>query len=308
MFSDNLVSLKSISKAGKAVTKRLGKTLNTIGESSDTRGLKRIFNAQNLRKSSPNKPSNPVRNEMKIRTDAEKGMIKMNPTRYFRHARLFLTTFSLYIIDDEVDGKTYKIDNFHYFADDVAQHTTIVDGVGQRLTLSIENIRGGGGQRRVTVFCRFWIVNTTEHCLRYRQESSKLFVSGTVLSPDKDGSLPLLGARSQLKYENHTDNVGSAYNERVSRRVYAGTPGALANFPGRCDKPGEDVAALLDSNIPIEEVAKWSFMFSFQDDHANVGNHKMCVQLWDGTGSTRYVSDWSRGFGVDSVGVAQTIR
>jgi hypothetical protein len=49
IYVDNLVSLKSIGKAGMAVTKRLGKTLTTIGESSDTRGLKRIFKAQNLR-------------------------------------------------------------------------------------------------------------------------------------------------------------------------------------------------------------------------------------------------------------------
>lgn len=214
----------------------------------------------------------------------------------------------MYCKKDEVDGKTYKIDNFHYFADDVAQHTTIVDGLGQRLTLSIENIRGGGGQRRVTVFCRFWIVNTTEHCLRYKQENTNIFVSGTVTSPDKDGSLPLSGARSQPKYGKHTEETEYPCNEAVSRRLYAGLPGALASFPGRCDQPAEAVAALLDSNMPIEDVAKWSFMFSFQDDHVNIGNHRMCVQLWDGTGCTRYISDWSRGFGVDSVGVAQTIR
>lgn len=211
-------------------------------------------------------------------------------------------------LTDNVDGKTYKIDNFHYFADDVAQHTTIVDGLGQRLTLNVENIRGGGGQRRVTVFSRFWVVNTTEHCLRYKQENSKLFVSGTVLSSEKDGSLPLNGARSQPEYGKHVDGIAAPSEEKLSRKLFAGMPGALATFPGRCEHDAEIVAALLDSNMPIEDVAKWSFMFSFQEDHVNIGNQKMCVQLFDGTGSTRYISDWSRGFGVDSVGVAQTIR
>ena len=174
--------------------------------------------------------------------------------------------------------------------------------------MGIDNIRGGGGQRRVTVFCRFWIVNTTEHCLRYKQENSNLFVSGTVLSPDKDGSLPLNGARSQPQYGKRNDDTEHLCNGVVSRRLHAGMPGALASFPGRCEQPAAIVAALLDSNMPMDDAAKWSFMFSFQDDHVNIGNHKMCVQLWDGTGRTHYISDWSRGFGVDSVGVVQTIR
>jgi hypothetical protein len=67
---DNIATLKSIGKAGMAVTKRLGKTLTTIGESSDTRGLKRIFKAQNLRRpSTKNAP-----NERKLKTSTDEGM------------------------------------------------------------------------------------------------------------------------------------------------------------------------------------------------------------------------------------------
>jgi hypothetical protein len=210
--------------------------------------------------------------------------------------------------NEHLDGKTYKIDNFHYFADDVAQYTTIVDGIGQRLTLSLENVRGGGGHRRITVFCRYWIFNTTEHCLRYKQENSKLFVSGTVVTRDKDGSLPLSGARSRARYDNNMNDVQATAINHCSRTVYAGTPGALASSPGRCNLPAEIVAPLLDSNLHIDEVAKWSFMFNFHDDPMNVGNHKLCVQLWDGSAMTRYASDWSKGFSVESVGVTQTIR
>jgi hypothetical protein len=42
-----LVGLKSIGKAGKAVTKQISKTLSAIGESPDQRGLQKINRAQN---------------------------------------------------------------------------------------------------------------------------------------------------------------------------------------------------------------------------------------------------------------------
>jgi len=45
--TDNLGGLKSIGKAGKAVTKQLGKTLTSIAESPDQRGLQKVINAQN---------------------------------------------------------------------------------------------------------------------------------------------------------------------------------------------------------------------------------------------------------------------
>lgn len=211
--------------------------------------------------------------------------------------------------NENFDGKTYKIDNFHYFADDVARQTTIVDSLGQKLLLNLENIRGGGGQRRITVFCRYWILNTTEHCLRYKQEGSKMFVTGTVLAPSKNGSLPLCGARSRSKYgKGGHDSLGLG-SGLVPHTIYAGTPGALASSPGRCELLAERVAHLLDSNLPAEQLAKWAFMFNFHDGPVvNIGQQKLCVQLWDGTGKTRYMSDWSRGFGLDSVGVSQTIE
>lgn len=46
-FTDTLVGLKSIGKAGKAVTKQLGKTLTSIAESPDQRGHQKLFLAQN---------------------------------------------------------------------------------------------------------------------------------------------------------------------------------------------------------------------------------------------------------------------
>jgi hypothetical protein len=43
---ENLGGLKSIGKAGKAVTKQLGKTLTSMGESPDKRGHDKVFLTQ----------------------------------------------------------------------------------------------------------------------------------------------------------------------------------------------------------------------------------------------------------------------
>lgn len=45
--SAETLGLKSIGKAGKAVTKQLGRTLTKIGESPDKRGHERMFLVQN---------------------------------------------------------------------------------------------------------------------------------------------------------------------------------------------------------------------------------------------------------------------
>lgn len=209
-----------------------------------------------------------------------------------------------------MDGKTYKIDTFHFFPDDVAQQTTVVDGLGQRLELNVENVRGGGGQRRISVFCRYWILNTTEHCLRYKQENSKLFVSGTVWSPDRDGSLPLSGGKSRAKYGTPESDPSSKGPRCpiISGTIFSGKPGALATFPGRCELSPDRVAPLLDSTLPLEKISQLAFMFNFQEGPViAIGNQKLCVQLGDGTGETQYESDWSRGFSLNSVGISQIV-
>jgi len=204
---------------------------------------------------------------------------------------------------ETVGGKTYRIDTAFFSPQDVAAETAVVDGVGQRLMLNIENVRGGGGQRRITVFSPFWIVNTTEHSLRYRQESSKSFVSGTVSSPAKDGSLPLSGGRAHAHYA----AVPREHAECARGTVFSGTPGALATFPGKTDLPPEKVAALIDAELPVEKLSRLAFMFNFSEGGLSLGNQKLIVQLWDGTGMTQYASDWSQGFGLDSVGYSQVV-
>jgi SHR-binding domain of vacuolar-sorting associated protein 13 len=185
------------------------------------------------------------------------------------------------------------------------EQTTVVDGLGQKLELDIENLRGGGGQRRISIFCRYWIINTTEHSLRYRQENSKVFVSGTVSSPEKNGSLPMSGGRAKAKY---CDFSGVRRSSEL-RTIFSGTPGALASRSGLCALPPEEIAPLLDKELSLQTITRLAFMFNFHDGAVlTIGHQKLSVQLHDGTGSTSYESDWSRGFSLNSVGISETIR
>lgn len=192
-----------------------------------------------------------------------------------------------------------------FLPQDVADETAVVDSLGQRLTLNIENIRGGGGQRRISVYCPFWIVNTTEHALRYKQEGSKSYVSGTVLNPEANGSLPLSGNRAN-------DGKGQAVPARIKTvqgdgTIFSGTPGALATSSGRCDFPPNEVARLVDKNLPLESLAKLAFMFNFHEGLVSVGHQRMSVQLADGMKDKYYSSDWSRGISLESVGFSQML-
>lgn len=78
--------------------------------------------------------------------------------------------------------------NIGFGVDTIASEMTVVDNANQRLVLRIDNVLGGGGHRRVTVYCPFWIINTTDHALRYKQEGKSSYVSGTV-TEGKNGSL-----------------------------------------------------------------------------------------------------------------------
>ena len=207
------------------------------------------------------------------------------------------------------DGKTYRVDSSVFSPDDVSDETTLIDSVGQKITLSIENIRGGGGQRQISVFCPFWIVNTTEHALRYKQENSKTYVSGTVVNPTKDGSVFLSSEQEDGKVVDPSRVLLVSDSRPPKRGVFSGTGGALATRPGHCGLPAEEVVELLDSSLPLDRLAECAFMFNFHDELSlGIGNQRLCVQLGDGTGKSQYQSDWSRGLSLDSVGISQVIR
>lgn len=217
----------------------------------------------------------------------------------------------------------HSVETVLYSAADVASETTVVDSVGQRLTLRIENVRGGGGQRRVSLFCPFWIVNTTEHSLRYKQDKSKSFGCGTVISPEKDGSMPVDGSnrnyRSRHQMQsyrkvamNRSTVEDNGINQHFSstanmQTVFPGTPGALATSTGRCNLTPEQLCSLLEHELPIDQLADLAYMFNFHDEGLGTGSQMLSVQLYDGSSQSNYISEWSRGFGLESVGFSQVV-
>ena len=228
---------------------------------------------------------------------------------------------------DRVGGKVHAIEGVTYAAADIAEETTVVDSVGQRLTLRIENVRGGAGQRRISLYCPFWIVNTTEHALRYKEVKEKRYVCGTVISPEKDGSMPVDGSdrqyRSRYEMQSKRRFVFSSPRSITtnapivddapmnSKTIFAGTHGALATSPGKCTLSPENISTLIDQDLPLQKLAEVAFMFNFHED--GVGGDKLMIQLYDGLRSCEnkypdYTSGWSAGFGLETVGFSQVIR
>ena len=193
--------------------------------------------------------------------------------------------------------KTKASGAHHGSYDLIATTTTVVDSIGQRLNLHIDNKKGAGGQRHITVSCPYWIVNTTEYALRYKQEKSMNFVSGTIKSARKDGSKPVDSSKRN-----------SIIDDSFQKTIFPGQPGALF---GAKDKFGEDYldqyTTLLGMDIPLEQIANIAFMFNYGGSHRFGGNERFSIKLTDPYWRSDRCSEWSRGFSLDSVGVTQVV-
>lgn len=297
--------MKSIGKAGKAVTKQIGKTLTAIGESPDKRAHNKIFKAKN-----PNLVKNATSQQRKVRFET---VDDANEGKYAVNVELPVLRKNLIYLHHPgsagvADGKMYRVDSSLFSPQDVTDETTVVDSLGQKLTLNIENIRGGGGQRRISVYCPFWIVNTTSHPLRYKQENSKVFISGTVHSLDCDGSKSMTSFRHDLKLQTEGNIQSIDSREKYENGpLFSGTPGALAPKVGEFSLPADEIARLLDTNLPQDRIEDLAFMFNFHEA-LGMGSQRLCIQLGDGTGTVQHQSDWSRGLSLDSVGIPQVAK
>ena len=173
----------------------------------------------------------------------------------------------------------------------------------------------------MSLYCPYWIVNTTEHALRYKQDKGKSFVSGSVNSRTKDGSKPVDG--SNRNYRRHYRGTRRKTSHRLvtheqersdaskitSKTIFAGTPGALATAgrPGRCDLEASELTKLIEREMSLEEMARIAFMFNFHDEGLSIGHQMLCVQMYDGSGAYGYSSEWSRGFSLESVAFSQIV-
>ncbi|KAG7355258.1 vacuolar-sorting-associated protein 13 C-terminal domain containing protein [Nitzschia inconspicua] len=295
------VRFKTIGKVVSKGTQHIGKKLTNLTESPDKRAQERIakINTPQFYDRSARKG-----NIKDVSPSLDDGGLGMDADSHGHKGA----------------GKVHSVETIMYSASDVANETTVVDGVGQRLILNIENIRGGGGQRRVSLYSPFWIVNTTEHALRYKHEKSKSYVCGTVVGPEKDGSMPVDGSnrnyRARHRMQQSTrrlasqsllDDNATQKSPMNQQTIFAGTYGALATSPGKCDLHPRTLSKLIDHEMPLEKMSDLAFMFNFPEENLVGGNQMLSLQLHDGTCQTKYASGWSKGFSLESVGISQVV-
>jgi hypothetical protein len=89
-----------------------------------------------------------------------------------------------FIKEKHLQGFTTTFQNFGGLLDDstrVPEFSSIIlsDSDGLKLRLQVENIKGGGGQRHLVIYCPFWVVNVTQYGIRIREEGGAKLPAGT---------------------------------------------------------------------------------------------------------------------------------
>ena len=197
-------------------------------------------------------------------------------------------------IDEEIMYELKDTDQGNYSFASVARTISVVDSENQRLELNIDNQRGSGGQRHIVVSCPYWIVNTTEHPLTYKQEKSSQMVSGSISSPQNDGSRRIDHGHRNLFYD-----------PLRSKTIFPGKRGALFHMKRNMDI--DKYTSLLGNDISLEDLAELAFMFNYRNVNRLVGTDRLSLQLVDPQWRALRSSEWSRGFSLDSVGVTQIV-
>jgi len=260
----------TLGSAMKTQKDRVKRTLYTMTESKDNRGAKRVGMIK-------------------------AGNMKQKDTAACRKAGQLGFNTENEMIENCAGGLLRRGDGFG--VEDIATELNVIDSLGQRLTLLIDNVLGNGGQRRVSLYCPFWIANTTSHSLRYKQEKAQSFVSGTVLSPEKDGSKSVDGSyRCDIEEE---DGLLSESKLDSLNTIFSGRPGAMSVLNDLEDDAAKPalLAALISEDLPLRALSKLSFMFNFQDILSLGGSQRLCIQLADtANNGSRYTSAFSSGF------------
>lgn len=130
-----------------------------------------------------------------------------------------------------------------------------------------------------------------------------------MLSPDLDGSKRVDGSSRNdedklIKFEDST--VQHGLDSLRFNTIFSGRPGALFRPDNLALEPAV-LAALISEDLPLSILSRLAFMFNFQETLSLGSPPRLCVQLVDTTGKSRYTSAWSSGFGLESVGVTQIV-
>ena len=124
----------NLGSAMKTSGDRIKKTLTTITESKDNRGKAKLgqIKTGNMRQGNVT----PGRGKV--------GQLGFNTEND---------------IIESSGGEVLKRSGDGYGMEDIATELNVIDSLGQRLTLLIDNVLGSGGQRHVSLYSPFWIVS-----------------------------------------------------------------------------------------------------------------------------------------------------
>jgi len=222
-----------------------------------------------------------------------------------------------------VDKLQRTVEEFLEDSQDEDSSVELTDTVGQRLRLGIENIEGGGGQRHVTVYCPYWIVNLSQYSVRIREEGAPRdqLPAGTV-TPNKDGTASVAYGVQDVEASTlatESESLGSASpGTPVDRPVPRGNGGGTI-FPGKtplfhssrqAEKVGiqgsmgkqiSKTSALKSMlyDLHFDEIVDMAYMYNYPDNRIT-GKRRVLIQMDD--------SDWSEPISLDSVGTPFSVQ
>jgi hypothetical protein len=181
----------------------------------------------------------------------------------------------------------------------------LTDSVGQRLRLQIENKVGGGGHRKLVIYCPYWIVNTSQYTLRLRNERSDHLPAGTINS-QRDGIFPSYPTFSGLELGDIRKKTQRRHKNTISNlpimeeKVFLGSPGPL-HFTREKEIELNSTVRNLLRDLKFDQVLELASLFNFLESaDANIlGTQKVTAQLEDST--------WSKAFTLESAGVNQVL-
>ena len=68
-----------------------------------------------------------------------------------------------------------------------------------------------------------------------------------------------------------------------------------------------ELAAMIEKHPTTQKLADLAFMFNFNDEGLTIGQQMLSVRLQNGRNQSKYTSNWSRGFSLESVGYYQIV-
>jgi hypothetical protein len=232
--------------------------------------------------------------------------------------------------------RTEKLSNFItgvFFEGEIDENSfiTMIDSASQKVRLQLKNTLGDGGQRSLTLYAPYWIVNTSQYTVRIRSEGSDNLPAGTV-TDQVDGSRQiqheLFNTNSkadtdddviheQIMRKNwardvsndslppisamkRTSSTGAKENSRVEdSTVYPGNPGPVHRTRPTLQSD-ESLLHYVGKSLPFDDARNLAYIFNHKENYLGSSSRKSIeIQLEN--------SKWSAPISIDSIAINQYV-